>query len=414
LPQDRNANSCFHVAAWPKFPAFLKESDMTTSFHHGVEVIEIDDGIRPIQTVRSSIIGIVGTAPDATDSAFPINTPVLLTTPRSAAGLGTTGTLPSAIGAIHAQGYSPIIVVIRVDDVADDPVTTQNERLAAVVGGLDTTTGARTGIAALETARSVLGVVPRILAAPGFSQHKMVADALIAQAEKLRAISILDGPNSTTSDALAYRNQFGSARAYLVDPWAVADGEVVPVSPHVASLIAKVDNERGFWWSPSNNPLLGIERPARPIDFGLGRVDSEANLLNEPGVATLITEQGIRLWGNRTCSSDQKWAFLSVRRTADMIHESLLQAHLWAVDRAIGKAYVRDVQESVNAYLRHLKSVGAILGGRCWLDEELNSPANIAAGKVYFDFDFTPPAPAERVTFRSHLVADYAAEIFSS
>lgn len=334
---------------------------------------------------------------------------------RSVDGLGDGGTLPQAIKAIHAQGYAPLIVAIRVPDVADDPDTTGvNERLAAVVGGVNTTTGVRTGIAALETARSMLGVVPRILLAPGFSQHKIVADALIAQAEKLRAIALIDGTNSTTPAAIAYRAQFDSARAYLVDPWGIVDNAVVPVTPHVAGLIAKVDNERGFWWSPSNHALLGIERPARPIDFGLSRVDSEANLLNEPGVATLVTEQGIRLWGNRTCSSDPKWAFLSVRRTADMIHESLLQAHLWAVDRAIGKAYVRDVQESVNAYLRHLKSVGAILGGRCWLDEELNSPANIAAGKVYFDFDFTPPAPAERVTFRSHLVADYAAEIFTA
>lgn len=388
---------------------------MSEAFHHGVEVVEIDDGLRPIQTARSSVIGIVGTAPDASATAFPLDTPVLVTTPRSAAGLGTDGTLPKAIAAIHAQGYAPIIVVVRVADADDDPdTTTLNERLAAVIGGTNTTTGARTGIAALETARSVVGAVPRILIAPGFSQEKTVADALIAQADKLRAVAILDGPNSTSANAIAYRAQFDSARAYLIDPWAVADGAVVPVSPHVAGLIAKVDNERGFWWSPSNNPLLGIERPARPIDFGLGRADTEANLLNEPGVATLITEQGVRLWGNRTCSSDPKWAFLSVRRTADMIHEALLQAHLWAVDRAIGKAYVRDVQESVNAYLRHLKSVGAILGGRCWLDEELNSPANIAAGKVYFDFDFTPPAPAERVTFRSHLVADYAAELFAA
>ncbi|RPE72542.1 hypothetical protein EDC62_0233 [Tibeticola sediminis] len=387
---------------------------MPEAFHHGVEVVEIDDGIRPIQTVRSSVIGIVGTAPAAIDTAAPLNTPILLTTPRSAAVLGATGTLPGAIAAIHAQGYAPIIVAIRVPEVADDPDTPANERLAAIIGGTDTTTGARTGIAALETARGTVGVVPRIVLAPGFSQHKLVADALIAQAAKLRGVALLDGPNTTTSGAVAYRTQISSDRAYLIDPWAVADGQVVPVSSHVAGLIAKIDNERGFWASPSNNPLLGIERAARPIDFGLGRVDSEANLLNEPGVATLIRERGIRLWGNRTCSADPKWAFLSVRRTADMIQESLLQAHLWAVDRAIGKAYVRDVQESVSAYLRHLKSVGAILGGRCWLDEELNSPANIAAGKVYFDFDFTPPAPAERVTFRSHLVADYAADIFSN
>lgn len=387
---------------------------MAEAFHHGVEIVEIDDGLRPIQTARSSVIGIVGTAPAANDTAVPLNTPILLTTPRSAAILGAAGTLPKAIAAIHAQGYAPLIVAVRVADVTDDPDTPANERLAAVIGGTDTGTGQRTGIAVFETSRSMFGVVPRILLAPEFSQHKLVADALIAQAEKLRAVALIDGPNSTNAAAIAYRAQFDSSRAYLIDPWAVADGAVVPASPHVAGLMAKIDNERGFWWSSSNNPLLGIERPARPIDFGLGRVDSEANLLNEPGVATLVTEQGIRLWGNRTCSSDPKWAFISVRRTADMIHESLLQAHLWAVDRAIGKAYVRDVQESVNAYLRHLKSVGAILGGRCWLDEELNSPANIAAGKVYFDFDFTPPAPAERVSFRSHLVADYAAEIFGS
>lgn len=387
---------------------------MPTAFHHGVEIVEIDDGIRPIQTARSSVIGIVGTAPGADDDDAPLNTPILLTTPRSAAIFGTTGTLPQAIAAIHAQGYAPIIVAVRVPDVTDDTGTPENERLAAVIGGTNGTTGARTGIAALETARSVLGVVPRVLLAPGFSQYKLVADALIAQADKLRAVALIDGPNSTSAAAIAYRAQFDTSRAYLIDPWAVADGQVVPVSSHVAGLIAKIDNERGFWWSPSNNALLGIERPARAIDFGLGRVDSEANLLNEPGVATLVTEQGVRLWGNRTCSSDPKWAFLSVRRTADMIHESMLQAHLWAVDRAIGKAYVRDVEESVNAYLRHLKSVGAILGGRCWLDEELNTPANIAAGRVYFDFDFTPPAPAERVTFRSHLVADYAPDIFAA
>ncbi|MCX8016950.1 MAG: phage tail sheath subtilisin-like domain-containing protein, partial [Rhodocyclaceae bacterium] len=279
---------------------------MPTAFHHGVEIVEIDDGLRPIQTARSSVIGIVGTAPAADDDDVPLHTPTLLTTPRSAAILGATGTLPRAIAAIHAQGYAPIIVAIRVPDVTDDTNTPANERLAAVIGGTNATTGARTGIAAFEAARGTVGVVPRILLAPEFSQHKTVADALIAQANKLRAVALIDGPNSTSAAAIAYRAQFDSDRAYLIDPWVIADGQVMPASPYVAGLIAKIDNERGFWWSPSNNTLLGFERPARAIDFGLGRADSEANLLNEPGVATLVTEQGVRLWGNRTCSSDPK------------------------------------------------------------------------------------------------------------
>jgi len=70
------------------------------------------------------------------------------------------------------------------------------------------------------------------------------------------------------------------------------------------------------------------------------------------------------------------------------------------------------VTNSVNAYLRRLKAVGAILGGRCYADPELNTPENIALGRVYFDFDFTPPFPAERITFRSHMVHDYLSEVF--
>lgn len=101
-----------------------------------------------------------------------------------------------------------------------------------------------------------------------------------------------------------------------------------------------------------------------------------------------------------------KWAFLSVRRTADLINDSLLRAHLWAVDRNITRTYLDDVVESVNAYLAHLKALGAILGGQCYPDPELNTPANIAQGKVYFDFDFTPPYPAEWIVFRSHLIND--------
>ncbi len=52
----------------------------------------------------------------------------------------------------------------------------------------------------------------------------------------------------------------------------------------------------------------------------------------------------------------------------------------------------------------HLKAQGAITSGRCYETPELNTPANIANGKVYFDFEFNTSYPAEHVTFRSHLV----------
>lgn len=395
---------------------------MSETFLHGVEVLEIDAGPRPIQTVRSSVVGIIGTAPDADPAVFPLNTPVLIAgSRREAAKLDTVGdgfgTLPGALDSIFDQAGA-VVVVVRVEDGANETAT-----IANIVGGVNATTGDYEGVQAFLGAESKLGVTPRILLAPGFTHQRPndlanpVVSELVGVAERLRAVIIADGPNTTDEAAVAYAGDFGSARVYLCDPWIQkidSTGAIVsqPVSPCVAGLIAKSDNDRGFWWSPSNQNINGILGTVRPVDFTLGDANARANLLNEQGIATVIRQDGYRLWGNRTLASDPKWIFLSVRRTADMINDSLLRTHLWAVDRNISKTYIQDVTEGVNAYLRHLTAIGAILGGKCWADPELNTPDQIAQGKVYFDFDFTPPFPAEHITFRSQMVQDYLTEIF--
>ena len=395
---------------------------MAETFLHGVEVLEIDAGPRPIQTVRSSVIGLIGTAPNADATAFPLNTPVMIAGSRIEAAkldtLGTgLGTLPGAMDSIFDQAGA-VVVVVRVEEGATEAATLDN-----IIGGVNATNGEYEGVHAFLGAESKLGVTPRILIAAGFTHQRPdglanpVVSELVGIAERLRAVVIADGPNATDADAVTYSNDFGSSRVYVVDPWVKklnSAGAVitVPGSPCVAGIIAKTDNDRGFWWSPSNQNINGIIGTARPVDFALGDANARANLLNEQAVATIIRQDGYRLWGNRTLSSDPKWQFLSVRRTADIINDSLLRAHLWAVDRNITKTYVQDVVEGVNAYLRHLTAIGAILGGQCWANPELNTPDQIAQGKVYFDFDFTPPFPAEHITFRSQMVNDYLTEIF--
>jgi len=393
---------------------------MAETFLHGVEVLEIDTGPRPIRTVRSGVIGIVGTAPDADPLVFPLNTPVLIAGSHGEAAkldtLGTgLGTLPAALDGIFDQ-IGAVVIVVRVEIGADDA-----ETMANVIGGVNATTGNYEGVHALAGAESVVGFAPRILCAPGFTHQRPtglanpVVSELVGLADRMRAVIIADGPNTVDADAITYAGDFGSPRVYVVDPWVQvmnSAGAIVvqPGSARVAGVLAKTDNDRGFWHSPSNQTIAGIIGLARPIDFKLGDTSSRANLLNEANVATIIRQNGYRLWGNRTLSMDPKWAFLSVRRTADIINESLQRAHLWAVDRNITKTYIEDVTEGVNAYLRTLVNLGAILGGECWPDVDLNTPANIVQGKVYFNFDFTPPYPAEHITFRSHLVNDYILE----
>lgn len=403
---------------------------MAEQFLHGVEVVEIDSGPRPIQTVRSSVIGLIGTAPEAEEARFPYHTPVLIAGKRGeAAALGQRGTLPAALDDIFDQAGALVVVVRVPDGIIERPSLMHSAAkdglleapwlpdVSAIIGGVDPETGQYLGVQAFLAAESEVKVTPRILIAPEFSHHPAVVAELMGVADRLRAVIIADGPNTTDTGAIAYRERFGSPRVYLVDPWVKvwdtrSNGEVArPASARVAGLIAKSDSERGFWWSPSNREIYGITGTVRSVDFALGDANARANFLNEHEVATIIQKGGFRLWGNRSCSADPKWAFLSVRRTADMINESLLRAHLWAVDRNITKTYLEDVLEGVNAYLRHLRTVGAIINGRAWADPALNSPDQIAQGKVYIDFDFTPPYPAEHITFRSHLVNDYLVEV---
>ena len=343
------------------------------------------------------------------DEAFPLNTPVLVAGRRTeAARLGTAGTLPPAIDAIFDQ-YGAWVVVVRVTAGQDKAATVTN-----IIGDLTL----HTGVKAWLDAESRVFATPRVLVAPGFTDEQAVVAEMLGVAEMLKAVVIADGPDTTDAAAIDYRMNFGSERVYLVDPqvkiWdTMTNGyRFDPVSARVAGVIARSDNERGFWWSPSNREINGIVGTRRGIDLELGNAQSRANYLNEHDVATIVRKEGWRLWGNRSCSEDPKWQFLSVRRTADMIHEALQRSHLWAVDRNITKTYMEDVVMGVRSFINHLRVVGAVLGGDCWVDQELNTPESIADGRVYFDFDFTPPYPAERVSFRSHLTNQYIANLF--
>jgi len=350
------------------------------------------------------------------DEPFPLNTPVLVPGDQKLAAMlkGTwgqsEGSLPAALNGIFNQ-IGAVVVVVRVHQEDSDSDTITN-----IIGGVDGD-GNYTGLHALLASESTLDVVPRIIIAPEWSKNLAVAEEMIVVANRLRAHCIAEGPDTTDAAAKSYRHSFGSRRMFVVDPGVTtfenAENVTRGNSSYVAGLIARIDNEKGFWNSPSNNEIYGIIGTTRAVDFTLGDTSSRANLLNASEVTTIIRKDGFRLWGNRTCSTEIRYAFLSVSRTADMIDDSILRAHMWAVDRNITTQYIESVVDGVNAYLNTLKTLGAIIDGKCWADADLNTPENIANGQIYFDFDFAPPYPAERVSFRRRINNSYLEELLA-
>lgn len=167
-------------------------------YHHGVSLTEINGGTRNLQTIRTSVIGMVGTAEDADPEVFPINVPTLVTNVKSVLGkAGDTGTLATSLEAISAQS-SPIGIFIRVPEGENAAETTSN-----VIGQV-TASQQYTGLHSMLVAQSIFGVQPRVLGTPGLDTQS-VTTKLVEIAQKLRAFAYARYEGENVSEMLAYR-----------------------------------------------------------------------------------------------------------------------------------------------------------------------------------------------------------------
>lgn len=384
-------------------------------YHHGVRVVELTEGTRPIRTIATAIIGLVATAPDADATAFPLDTPVLVTNVYTAlAKAGTQGTLARSLNAI-AQQARPIAVVVRVAPGATEAETTSN------VIGTVLPSGQRTGAQALLSAQSQLSVKPRILGAPGLDSQP-VATALAAIAQQLRAMAYANcWECDTIADALAYRNNFAARELMLIHPdyqaWDTASSSTVdaPAVAYAMGLRAKIDQETGWHKTLSNVAVNGVTGINKSIFWDLQSSATDAGLLNAASITTLINQGGFKFWGSRTCSDEPLFSFESATRTAQVLADSIADAHMWANDKPLHPSIVKDILEGVNAKFRELKSLGYILDGSAWFDEEINQKERLKEGKLVIDYDYTPLPPLEDLAFRQRITdryfTDFAARV---
>ena len=383
-------------------------------FFHGVTVTNVDTGARTIALPSSSIIGLVDTFTPGPGATAKANDLVMITSEREAvAAFGADSAITKACQAIYTRAKA-VIVACGVAKVADAAAQT-----SAIIGGV-LADGTRTGMQALLDGKSRFNAQPRLLVAPKHTATQAVGTALVALADKLRGIAIIDGPGATDEAAMAYAAEFGAKRAFMVDPgvkyWDTAAEATVdaPASAWVAGLFAWTDSEYGFWASPSNKEFVGITGTTRSVEFLDGDDTCRANLLNNANITTIIRDDGYRLWGNRTLSSDPKWAFVTRVRTMDIVMDAILYGHKWAVDRSITATYVKDVTEGLQAFMRDLKNQGAIINFEVFADTELNTASQLEQGKVYWNIRFTDVPPAENPNFRVEITNQWLTEVLDS
>jgi phage tail sheath protein FI len=389
-------------------------------YHHGVQVVEINDGTRVISTVSTAVIGMVCTACDADAKTFPLNEPVLITNVQAAiAKAGTLGTLAASLQAIADQ-CKPVTIVVRVEEGSgDDEANAHAQTISNIIGGTDEH-GKYTGIKALLTAEAVTGVRPRILGVPGLDSQE-VAVALASVCVSLRAFGYVSAWNcKTLSDAIKYRDNFSQRELMVIWPDFIAwDTEKNASAPAYATaralgLRAFIDQTVGWHKTLSNVGVQGVTGISASVFWDLQAPGTDADLLNEAGVTTLIRKDGFRYWGNRTCSDDPLFLFENYTRTAQVIADTMAEGHMWAVDKPITPVLIRDIVDGIKAKFRELKSGGYIVDADCWFDETANDKESLKAGKLYLDYDYTPVPPLENLTLRQRITDKYLVNLIAS
>jgi hypothetical protein len=283
--------------------------------------------------------------------------------------------------------------------------------------------GSKEGIYALEKADlfNLLCITP-------YSFTSDVSTSLVSNAaaycEKRRAMLLVDPPGGWTNKDSA-KNQFtdastdyiGTRSNYaalffprLKQPNPLRDNQVEEFVPcgAVAGVFARTDAQRGVWKAPAGQDaqLKGVPGLTVPL------TDAENGELNKLGINCLraFPVYGRLVWGSRTLQGADRlaseWKYISVRRMALFIEESLYRGLKWVVFEPNDEPLWSQIRLNVKSFMMSLFSKGAFQGSspaeaffvKC--DSETTTQNDINKGIVNILVGFAPLKPAEFVVVK--------------
>jgi Bacteriophage tail sheath protein len=281
--------------------------------------------------------------------------------------------------------------------------------------GLSHVAGERVGMALLDELEE-----GRIILLPDLHTHqdnknfggrdgiKAVLRAAIDYVEnsKYRFLLIDPPPGLDIKEVQEWREDYDTSYAALAYPWIKAKVyqseellpiRVVPPSGYLAGMMAKADIEAGTHHSFANTEIEGIV----DTEFPLTQFDSE--ILNPDGINIILAfpARGIRVWGARTLSSDPALRYINVRRTFNMISESIENGTQWVTFEPNSHALWENVNRLVYFFLKNLWKKGFLQGENTdeafyvKVDEETNPPEVRDKGELVVEVGIAIVRPAE-------------------
>lgn len=317
----------------------------------------------------------------------------------------------------------------------DPSLVTEEDILGGVTAG-----GEYSGLGAVALVYPELGLIPNIIAAPGWSDKPAVYNAMIeagtrvnghwdafvaadipiwSSAEPVGAAIVGearlgDGISVDTISAAiewAGENGYNSERSKVCWPQAVGtDGNIYHLSTLTVWKMQAVDTSHdGIPMETPSNKAIPITRQY----FGEGSKNrgfdqQQGNELNAAGISTAVFwgRQWV-LWGGHTAAyqfgkiTDNRVIFDNSIRMMMHITNSFQEEHALTIDQPMTKALADTIRNREQEKADALAAVGALIGSpEVRFDEEANSTAELVEGNFVWDFSATPTPQFKSGTLR--------------
>lgn len=416
------------------------------TYKHGVYVSEQATGVVTPVEVDSCLPVVIGTAPVQTLAqgvTAPVNEPRLIYSYQDF--IAQFGSVPDGATSdeytlsqfaevyLGRYGMAPVVFINVFDPAThlsegESPAPDVSKVAAAdIIGGVDSTTLKRTGLALVHEVFPRFRLVPGLICAPKFSQTPAVALAMGSACTGISghftAAGIIEVPDSVTkyTDAAAWLNDNNLTDANLMCMYGhgLYSGATEYGSIHLAGVIASRDAENDGipFWSPSNKRMLcnGLTHAGKALHL----TAAEASLLNGNGIVTgLNMTGGLVIWGDQTAAypgiTDVKDTSIPIRRMFNWIGNTLVLTAWQYVSSPLRRRLIETVQDTFNIWLNGLTAREFILGGRVTFEDTENPTSDLMAGKVRWHVYVTPPQAAHELDFIMEYDPDYLSTLFGA
>ena len=274
------------------------------------------------------------------------------------------------------------------------------------------------GVAQVDACLTAVGLVPDLIAAPGWSHNTVVAAVMATKAAAINGLfkgkAVIDadsGEDGVTEysqlSGSKNKNNFVDVDQIICWPMVQLGDYRFHLSTQICGLMATVDaGNRGIpYESPSNKNLkmdACVLKDGTPVNLTWNQVDLIAGSW---GVVTAVNflDSGWVAKGNYTAcypgNTDVKDQFIPVSRMFDFIGNTLIRTFWSKLDKPMTPALRDSILQTCNIWLGGLTGGGYLYGARAEMLAEENPLTSLLDGIITLHIYNAPPVPAQEIDF---------------